>query len=187
MTDVEYAGNSITWSDRSEYFTDVKIDLLIGGSPCQDLSAAKSDGKGLAGEKSGLFFEYVRILQDVKPKYFLLENVASMKKADRDEITRIMGVEPILINSALVSAQNRKRLYWTNIPGITQPEDKEILLKDILEDIQAEDQQWRKLDDKYITDPVKLLLKEKAYALTATYPGACPRDYIEKASRQLII
>lgn len=106
-----------------------------------------------------------------------------MKKADKDEITRIMGVEPILINSALVSAQNRKRLYWTNIPGITQPEDKEIFLKDILEDIPSEDPQWKPLDEKYITDPVKLLLKQKAYALTATYP----RDYIEKASRQLII
>lgn len=89
---------------------------MIGGSPCQDLSIAKAGGKGLNGEKSGLFFEYIRLLQEVKPRYFLLENVASMKKADRDEITRIIGVEPIMINSSLVSAQNRKRLYWTNIP-----------------------------------------------------------------------
>jgi len=116
VTDIEYVGDSLTWNDRSQYFIGIKFDLLIGGSPCQDLSTAKANGKGLEGEKSSLFFEYVRILKEVRPKYFLLENVASMKKADKDEITRIMGVEPILINSALVSAQNRKRLYWTNIP-----------------------------------------------------------------------
>jgi len=77
----------------------------------------------------------MRLLTEIRPRYFLLENVASMKKADRDEITRIIGVEPIMINSALVSAQNRKRLYWTNIPGVKQPEDREIFLKNILEDI----------------------------------------------------
>lgn len=77
----------------------------------------------------------MRLLTEIRPRYFLLENVASMKKADRDEITRIIGVEPIMINSALVSAQNRKRLYWTNIPGVKLPEDRGILLKDILEDI----------------------------------------------------
>jgi DNA (cytosine-5)-methyltransferase 3A len=135
-------------------FLRTELDLLIGGSPCQDLSAAKADGKGLAGEKSGLFFEYVRILEEIKAEnpdiQFLLENVASMKKADRDEITRIMGVEPILINSALVSAQNRKRLYWTNIPGITQPEDKEIFLRDIIDEIPIEDPSWKQLDEKYI-------------------------------------
>lgn len=110
-----------------------KIDLLCGGSPCQDLSIAKADRKGLKGSKSSLFWEYVRVWQEHKPTYFLFENVASMKKEDRDIITRTFGVEPIMINSALVSAQQRKRLYWTNIKGIIQPEDKGILLKDILE------------------------------------------------------
>lgn len=110
-----------------------KIDLLIGGSPCQDLSVAKKDRKGLDGSRSGLFFKYVEALRTIKPKYFLLENVASMRKEDRDTITEIMGVEPIMINSALLSAQQRKRYYWTNIPNVTQPEDKHILLKDILE------------------------------------------------------
>lgn len=110
-----------------------KIDLLIGGSPCQDLSIAKAGRKGLDGERSSLFWHYVRLLRTCKPKWFLLENVASMSKEDNAKITEIMGVEPILINSALVSAQQRKRLYWTNIPNITQPQDKGILLKDVLE------------------------------------------------------
>ena len=109
-----------------------KIDLLIGGSPCQDLSVAKKDRAGLNGERSGLFWKYVEILKLLKPKYFLLENVASMPKEAKEIITETLGVEPILINSALVSAQQRKRLYWTNIPNITQPQDKGIALKDIL-------------------------------------------------------
>lgn len=109
------------------------IDLLIGGSPCQDLSIAKKGRKGLDGERSGLFWEYVRILKEVKPKYFILENVASMPKEAKEIITKELGVEPIMINASLVSAQNRKRLFWTNIPNVTLPEDRGILLKDILE------------------------------------------------------
>lgn len=109
------------------------IDLLIGGSPCQDLSIAKKDRRGLDGERSGLFWEYVRILNEVKPKYFILENVASMPKEAKDIITETLGVEPIMINASLVSAQNRKRLFWTNIPNVTLPEDKGILLKDIIQ------------------------------------------------------
>ena len=116
-----------------------EIDLLIGGSPCQDLSIAKRNRKGLDGDRSGLFYEYVRILNEVKPKYFILENVASMPKEAKEIITSILGVEPIIINSALVSAQNRNRLYWSNIQGITQPEDKKIFLKDILEDMPFRD------------------------------------------------
>jgi DNA-cytosine methyltransferase len=90
-----------------------KIDLLIGGSPCQDLSKAK-DGNGLNGMKSSLFFEYVRLLEELKPKYFLLENV-SMKQNWKKNIDDIMGVEGIEINSNLFSAQSRPRCYWTNI------------------------------------------------------------------------
>ena len=108
------------------------IDLLIGGSPCQDLSIAKKNRQGLAGNRSGLFWEYVRIKELVKPRWFILENVASMPKADRDTITEALGVEPILIDAGLVSAQSRKRLFWTNIPT-SQPEDRGILLKDILQ------------------------------------------------------
>lgn len=108
------------------------IDLLIGGSPCQDLSVAKKGRQGLEGSRSSLFWEYVRIWREVKPTWFVLENVASMPKADRDIITREMGVEPILIDAALVSAQSRKRLFWTNLP-VVQPEDRGIVLRDILE------------------------------------------------------
>lgn len=106
------------------------IDLLIGGSPCQGFSFA---GKQLNFEdpRSQLFFDFVRILNETKPEYFFLENV-KMKKEYQDIISSYLGVEPILINSALVSAQNRQRLYWTNIPGVMQPEDKGISLKDIV-------------------------------------------------------
>lgn len=129
----------------------VDIHMIIWGSPCQDLSIAKKWGQWLQGEKSSLFFEYVRLLKEVKPKYFLLENVASMKKADKEEITRILteiypDTQCYLINSALVSAQNRKRLYWTNIQWVEQPEDKWILLKDILEE---------SVDEKYIMNDAR--------------------------------
>ena len=107
-----------------------KIDLLIGGSPCQSFSVA-GNGSGFDG-KSKLFFEFVRILKEVNPKYFLLENV-KMKKEWQDIISENLGVEPIEINSSLVSAQHRRRLYWTNIPEIIQPENKNIKLADILE------------------------------------------------------
>lgn len=109
------------------------VDLMVGGSPCQDLSIAKKDRKGLDGERSGLFWEYVRILKEVKPKYFILENVASMPKEAKEIISETLGVQPIMINASLLSAQNRKRLFWTNIPEVTLPEDRGILLKDILE------------------------------------------------------
>ena len=110
-----------------------KIDLLIGGSPCQGFSFA---GKQLNfnDPRSKLFFEYVRLLRECNPKYFLLENV-KMKKEYQDIISEHLGVEPIFINSALVSAQNRKRLYWTNIPINTMPEDKGLTLKDIISDV----------------------------------------------------
>lgn len=117
-----------------------KIDLLIGGSPCQGFSFA---GKQLNfnDPRSALFFEFVRLLREVKPRYFLLENVV-MKKEYQDVISQALGVEPIMINSSLVSGQSRKRLYWTNIKeeyinffqkksSIPQPQDKGILETDI--------------------------------------------------------
>jgi len=109
-----------------------KIDLLIGGSPCQGFSFA---GKQLNfnDSRSKLFFEFVRLVNECKPTYFLLENVV-MKKEYQDVITQYLGVEPIKINSSLVSAQNRVRLYWTNIPNVKEPEDRNISLSDILED-----------------------------------------------------
>jgi len=107
------------------------IDLLIGGSPCQGFSFLGSQ-LNFDDSRSKLFFEYVRILKEVKPKYFLLENV-KMKQEYQDVISEHLGVEPIFIDSQRVSGQLRKRLYWTNIPGITQPDDKGILFQDILE------------------------------------------------------
>ncbi len=109
-----------------------QIDLLIGGSPCQDFSRANKVQKGVDGEKSGLFWEYVRLLKELKPKYFLLENVR-MKKEWQDLISEELGVQPIRINSSLVSGVLRDRFYWTNIPIDKLPEDKNIKLKDILD------------------------------------------------------
>ena len=93
------------------------IDLLIGGSPCQDLSSLKNDRKGLQGDKSILFYQYLRLLKKIKPKYFLLENVKMVGKSLKDKqiITDLLGVEPLLINSDRFVQQNRERLYWTNI------------------------------------------------------------------------
>ncbi len=151
-------------------YTDIlngDIDLLIGGSPCQDLSIAKANRKGLDGERSGLFWEYVRILKEVKPKYFILENVASMPKEAKEIITETLGVEPIMINASLVSAQNRKRLFWTNIPNVTLPEDKGIMLKDIL------------LPESYTE-------YDKAFSLTASYNGAVLWNSIERSQRTMV-
>lgn len=124
---------------KGEDFKD--IDLLIGGSPCTDLSVAKKDRQGLKGNHSSLFWEYVRLLEEIKPKYFVLENVESMPKADFDIITKTLKVPPIMINASRLSAQNRKRYFWTNIEVFSLPEDKKIFLKDILQ---------KEVDPKYI-------------------------------------
>ncbi len=142
----------VVWEGGGFRFS-TKIDLLIGGSPCQDLSIAKQGRKGLDGERSSLFWEYVRVLNELKPKYFILENVASMPKEAKQIITETLGVEPIMINAALVSAQNRKRLFWTNIPGVELPQDREIFLKDIIE---------QEVDEKYyIKDETLAKILEK--------------------------
>lgn len=121
-----------------------KIDLLIGGSPCQDFSIVSKKREGLKGEKSSLFFEYLRLLEECKPKFFLLENV-SMDAYSENFISECLGTKPNRINSSLVSAQLRDRLYWVNFGienqdlfgnkewYIPQPKDKGVLLKDILE------------------------------------------------------
>jgi len=154
-----------------KYLTTVNmkpIDLLIGGSPCQDLSIAKKGRQGLKGDRSGLFYEYVRILKEAKPKYFILENVASMPKEARDEISKELGVEPIMINAALVSAQNRKRLFWTNIPAVQLPEDQGIYLKDIIVGGSVD--------------------REKSHCIDANYhKGASWEQYKTKGRRQLVV
>lgn len=138
-----------------------KIDLLIGGSPCQNLSIAmaKQHRKGLEGDKSSLFYEYYRLLNETNPKYFLLENVGGMDKKDREIITELLGVEPIKINSKLVSGQLRNRLYWTNIPDIKQPQDKKINLNDILVDGWSDREKARCLlesDSRPPVNPLKM-------------------------------
>jgi len=142
-----------------------EIDLLIGGSPCQGFSRS---GKGLNFEdsRSKLFFEYVRLLKECKPKYFLLENV-KMKKEWVDVISSYLGVEPIRINSSLVSAQLRDRYYWTNIPGIKNPPDMNIMLSSILESGDVD--------------------RDKSYCLGSTYfDGVDVRTYINRSQKQLV-
>ena len=130
------------------------MKLLIGGSPCTHWSIAQTKNRETEPQGLGweLFKNYLIALEKFKPDFFLYENNKSMAPAIRAQITRELGVEPILINSALVSAQNRQRLYWTNIPGVEQPEDLGILLRDILES--------------------GLPLKEKGYTLKANYANA---------------
>ncbi len=142
-----------------------KIDVVVGGSPCQGFSLA---GKQLNFDdpRSKLFFEFVRIVDKVKPKYVLLENVR-MKQESKDIITKYMDVgEPTLINSALLSAQNRNRLYWTNIPFYPPP-DLGILLSHILEDADTD--------------------RDKSYCLDANYfKGGSISKYFNKRDRQLV-
>lgn len=146
--DIEYRGDVTKECFR---LFEGQFDLLIGGSPCQNLSSM-GDGSGLMGQKSRLFFDYVKAKDLCKPKYFLLENNASMTKENRDTITSIIGCEPILINSADFSAQTRKRLYWTNIP-ILPHESKSIILKDILEPaVQKKEYCVTNKVNKYLSD-----------------------------------
>ena len=109
-----------------------KIDLLIGGSPCQDFSIINTKQLGLQGEKSILFYEYLRILKELKPKYFLLENV-KMKKQSEQELNEYLGIKGLHINSELVSYQKRPRIYWTNIPNVEVPKDRNINFQDFKE------------------------------------------------------
>ena len=142
-----------------------QIDLLIGGSPCQGFSFA---GKQLNFDdpRSKLFWEFVRLLKELRPKYFLLENV-KMKQQSMDVITEALGVEPIFINSRLVSAQNRQRYYWTNIPMDKLPDDKGIILKNVLEDGHVD--------------------RDKAHCIDANYfKGGNLKSYFEKHRRQLV-
>ena len=148
--DIEQVGD-ICNLDSKDY---KDVDLILAGSPCQGFSFA---GKQLAFDdpRSALFFEFIRLLKAIKPKYFLLENVR-MKKEYLQVISEQVsacypeipfGIEPIFINSSLVSAQSRQRYYWTNIPNIKQPEDRGIVLRDILE---TEPDNFTKMSDKFV-------------------------------------
>lgn len=169
-----------------------KIDLLIGGSPCQNFSFAgkqkgmvtkdnieittleqyiklKEEGFQFEGQ-SFLFWEYVRVLKECKPKYFLLENVKMAKKW-QDLISSILGIEPILINSNLVSAQNRPRLYWTNIPNVELPKDLGISFQDFKEDAPLRpvgNWVFKKWGSKIKLDNLKTLNTNKLNCLTTS-------------------
>lgn len=158
-----------------------EFDLLIGGSPCTYWSIAQTKNRETTCNGSGwnLFSQYVRALKEAKPKYFLYENNFSMSKEIKAEITKTLGVEPIYINSSLVSAQNRKRLYWTNIPNVTVPEDRNIMLNDVV-DFSKEsfrpvgDWVWKKWGDKKKIEMLHDIHSKKSHTLTtsATHPLA---------------
>lgn len=165
----------------NEDFSQYKpIDYLIGGSPCTYWSIARSPDKRettASGMGWELFSQYVRALKESKPKFFIYENNKSMSKAIRESITETFGFEPICINSALVSAQNRQRLYWVgkrsdngtySKVNVEQPKDKGILLKDILD------------------SGMDLTTNSKSYTLTASYNGAVPWNTIERSQKNMV-
>lgn len=159
--EIEQRGN-VEGVDWREF---IGFDMVIGGFPCTDLSIA-GKREGLKGKHSSLFWEQVTAIEIIRPKYFLVENNYGMPKEAEDNITEALGVKPILINSALVSAQQRRRLYWTNIPNIEQPEDKGILLRDIVE--------------------FGRVTQDKAYCLTATYRKHSVKSCIDKKRGSIV-
>ncbi len=141
-------------------------DLLLGGSPCTYWSIARQGREtNCNGEGFRLFSEYVRALRESECQYFLYENNDSIHQNIKDEISKWLGVQPIMINSALVSGQNRKRCYWTNIPYVTQPDDKGILLQDVLENGVS----WQ----------------DKSYCITASYQGAVFYNTLKRKQRSM--
>ena len=157
------------------------VDFLIGGSPCTYWSIAQTKNRETVASGMGweLFSQYVRALHESKPKYFIYENNKSMSKDIRASIDKAFGFGAVLINSALVSAQNRQRLYWVgkrNADGtysrvnVEQPADRGILLKDVLDSAVARD----------------LTCNDKSYTLTATYDGACAWNTIERHQRNMV-
>ena len=155
---------------QKSYFIDDPIDLLMGGSPCQGFSVA---GKQLDFDdpRSKLFFEFVRLKNELQPKYFLMENVP-MKQECQDIISKYLGVQPVTINSSLFSAQNRKRLYWTNIPFDIPTDDKGTILQDILED--------------GIANEAMTNQDGKAHCITARYNGAVWWNSIQRKQRTMV-
>lgn len=147
------------------------FDLLIGGgSPCTFWSIAKNNREttpdGIGGR---MFMQYVRALHESEVPYFLYENNYSIHKNIKAFISEQLGVEPIMINSALVSAQTRKRCYWTNIPGVEQPEDKGILVESILEE-----------------EGGGISYQEKSHCMTASYNGAVLWNSMERKQRSMV-
>ena len=170
------------------------IDLLIGGSPCQGFSCS---GKhlGFDDARSGLFFEFLRIKKEANPKYFLLENV-KMSHKDAAIISDFLGVEPVLINSGLVSAQLRSRYYWTNIP-FAAVVNKGILLKDIIETqpcyrISRETIKsclggTKEIDADIVDGVCAFVDRDKSYCVDANYAkGGGLSNYFDRSRRQMV-
>lgn len=173
----------------------MNIDLLIGGSPCQDLSIERGRNReGVGGNKSSLFFEYVRLLHKTRPKYFVLENVHSMSKKDRDIITGELGVEPVMLDAALVSAQRRRRLFWVGVreghgyvsANIVQPSDRGMRIWDILEDnVESEYYVLRqsKRDLVLGNEPFQVIREERTpegKQMRRQYTAELGRDYMPR-------
>ena len=160
--------NGVLYTENGD-FNVGHIDIMIFGSPCQSFSIAMKTEMRVGLEdkvRSGLFLECHRILKEVCPTWFILENVASMKDEDRDFLSKCMGVEPIRINSKLVCAALRDRYYWTNIPDVTQPEDKGITLQSILTSGYTDRKKARALlvsDSRPLTDKKKMLHRYKKF------------------------
>lgn len=149
-------------------FTQFKgYDLLLGGSPCTYWSIAKKDREiDSNGIGFQLFMQYVRALKESECRYFLYENNHSIHQNIKDEISKYLGVQPIMINSSLLSGQNRKRCYWTNIPNVTQPVDKGIMLQDVLEN--------------------GISWQDKSYCVTASYQGAAFNNTMKRKQRTMV-
>ena len=160
--------NGVLYTEKGD-FNVGHIDIMIFGSPCQSFSIAMKTEMRVGLEdkvRSGLFLECHRILKEVRPTWFILENVASMKDEDRDFLSKCMGVEPLRINSKLVAPALRDRYYWTNIEGVTQPEDKGITLQSILTSGYTDRQKARALlvsDSRPLTDKKKMLHRYKKF------------------------
>ena len=162
-------------------FTQYKdVDFIVGGSPCTYWSIAQKNNRETEASGLGweLFSQYVRALNEINPRFFIYENNKSMSKAIRESITEAFGFDAICINSALVSAQNRQRLYWVgkrNEDGtyskveVQQPEDRGILLRDILD------------------GAMDLTSRDKAWTLTASYDGAVAWNTIERSQRNMAV
>ena len=155
---IEHCGD-VTTADFTQYRG---FDLLIGGSPCQSLSIVQSKTRQHLDGKSKLFFEFVRALKEIKPRYFLFENVASMNEESKGVISELLGCEPIFIDSKLFSAQQRPRYYWTNIPVESElPPESPLVLKDIMES---------NVDEKYFYNhPLADVDMEKQVCATMVY------------------
>lgn len=176
-----------------------EIDIMLGGSPCQGLSIGNKNRRLLNDPRSKLFYDFVRLLDEKSPKYFILENVL-MDDASESEFSRLTGVQPIMINSALVSGHRRERLYWTNIPNVNQPEDKGILFKDLLEEAPVGFELSNKLLGRYRKihndDGTRLVIgttamegkigqRDRVYGINNKIPTLTATDY--KQPKQVLI